>query len=90
MNKREKETAAIYISSCVYDYFESSIESERKRAQEDMKKYLENIKTMLVMKFELFGLDYEKTVNAPIREIGRIAEVFYHQRLNGEQLKYPA
>lgn len=89
MNKHEKETAAIYISSCMYDSH-SSIESERKRAQEDMKKYLENIKTMLVMKFELFGLDYEKTVNAPIREIGRIAEVFYHQRLNGEQLKYPA
>ena len=94
MNKREKETAAIYLSSCLYDMREADIWKNaqmKERAEKDWNQYRMRIKEMLTMKFELFGLDdYEKTVIKPIQEIMKITQVFYGQRVNGQQLKYPA
>ena len=93
MNKREKETAAIYLSSCLYDMRNAAIyqdEKAKERAENDWKKYKAKIKEVLNMKFELFGLDYKKSVLDPMAEITKITMVFYSQRVNGQQLKYPA
>jgi hypothetical protein len=94
MNKREKETAAIYLSACLDEMRKARIyndDAAYNRADADWKSYHERIKQILIMKFEMFALDdYEKTVIKPIHEIMKITQVFYSQRVNGEQLKYPA
>lgn len=93
MNKHEKETAAIYLSACLDEMRKARVYNDDdayNRAEADWKKYNARIKELLVMKFELFFDDYEKTVLKPIHEIMKITQVFYSQRVNGEQLKYPA
>ena len=93
MNKREKETAAIYISSCYYDLMiagKTGNDEMKTRTEADLKKYQEKIRTILDLKYELFGYDYQKEVTRARQEIMKIAQVFYSQRVNGEQLKYPA
>ena len=93
MNKKEKEIAAIYISSCLNDMRLADIYNDpgaKEKAVEDYKKYRAKIKNILEMKFELFCTDYEKEVMKPMQEINKIAMVFYSQRVNGERLHYPA
>lgn len=93
MNKSEKEIAAIYISACLDEMrlADKFGDAEAKaKAESDYKAYNKRLRDVLTMKFELFGLDYEKSVNRPLQEINRIAMVFYSQRVNGQQLKYPA
>lgn len=93
MNKHEKETAAIYLSACLDEMRKARVYNDDdayNRAEADWKKYNARIKELLVMKFELFFDDYEKTVLKPIHEIMKITQVFYSQRVNGDQLKYPA
>lgn len=94
MNKHEKETAALYISACFDEMRKARLNNDDaayNRADADWKNYRERIKQILVMKFEMFALDdYEKTVLKPLHEVMKITQVFYSQRVNGEQLKYPA
>lgn len=93
MNKSEKEIAAIYISSCLDDMRKADKYGDaeaKEKATNDLKAYNQKLKDMLCMKFEMFGLDYEKSVTRPIQEVNKIAMVFYSQRVNGQQLKYPA
>lgn len=93
MNKNEKELAAIYLSACLDEMrtADRNQDSEAKaRAEADYKAYIKKLKEMLSMKFELFSLDYEKSVLKPLQDIGNITMVFYSQRVNGMQLKYPA
>lgn len=94
MNKKEKEIAALYLSACMFETRSAEMSGNveaREKAIADYKKYGGRIKKILDEKFELFGLDsYEKEVIKPIQEIYKITTVFYSQRVNGQQLKYPA
>lgn len=93
MNKREKELAALYISSCLDDMRKAAKWNDpeaKAKAESDLKAYNKKLRDLLTMKFEMFGLDYEKNVRKPIKEINRIAMVYYSQRVNGQELKYPA
>lgn len=94
MNKHEKETAALYLSACFDEMRKARIyndDAAYNRADADFKSYRERIKQLLEMKFEMFALDdYEKTVLKPLHEVMKITQVFYSQRVNGQQLKYPA
>ena len=93
MNKKEKEIAAMYLSGCLNEARiaeASGDESGKAQAYESYLKYKNRIKALLEEKFELFGLDYEASVQKPMSEIFQIATVFYRQRVNGEQMKYPA
>lgn len=93
MNKREKELAALYISGCMDDMRIAQKWGDTEaaaKAEADFKSYHRRLKEMLESKFELFNLDYEKSVLKPIQEINKIALVFYSQRVNGQELKYPA
>ena len=93
MNKREKELAAIYLSSCLDDMRKADKWNDpeaKAKAESDYKSYVRKLRDLLTMKFEMFGLDYEKSVSRPLQEINKIAMVYYSQRVNGQQLKYPA
>ena len=93
MTKQEKEIAAMYISACMNEMRKSELLEDPdgyKKAHSDYMAYSKKLRAMLEMKFEMFGLDYEKCVTKPIQEVYRITQVFYSQRVNGEQLKYPA
>lgn len=93
MNKAEKETAALYLSACLDEMRKADKweDSEAKaRAEADYKAYVQKLRDLLTMKFEMFGLDYEKSVMKPLQEIYKITHVFYSQRVNGQQMKYPA
>lgn len=85
MNKNEKELAALYISSCLFEMRQSDMrgDSERKeKAWNDCKKYMGRIRALLTEKFELFGLSYEKSVDKPYREIMQLANQMYSDRVN--------
>lgn len=93
MNKREKELAAIYLSSCLDNMriADKWVDAQAKeKAVSDFKAYHQRLKSMLEMKFEMFGLDYQKSVLKPLEDVMKITHVFYSQRVNGQQLKYPA
>lgn len=90
MNKNEKELAAIYISACldemrIADKYNNP--EAKERAVNDYKKYCGKIRELLLTKYELFGLDYNKAVQKPIDEISRLAGIFYSKRVNGEPLE---
>lgn len=90
MNKTEKETAALYISACLDEMRLADKYGDleaKERACADYKKYCGKIRELLLMKYELFGLDYNKAVQKPIDEISRMAGIFYSQRVNGQPLK---
>lgn len=93
MTKANKELAAIYLSACMDEMRQADKYGDadaKAKAQADYKNYIQKLKTYLEMEFEMFCTDYEKTVSKPIQEIGKIALVFYGQRVNGQQMKYPA
>ena len=93
MNKNEKEIAAIYLSSCLYDMRTASIAEDRasyEHYENAYKNYRSKLKSLLEMKFDMFGLDYGKAVMQPLQEVYKITQVFYSQRVNGQQMKYPA
>ena len=92
MNKSEKETAALYISACMDDMRKAEIYGDaamKEKALSDWQAYNKKLKTILEMKWEMFGTNYEKSVTKPLHEVGQIAMVFYQQRVNGEKMKYP-
>jgi len=93
MNKNEKEIAALYLSACLDEMriaAKCNNDEAYQKASEDYKRYNKKLRDMLEMKFEMFGLDYQKSVRNPLNEVAKIVHVFYSQRVNGEQLKYPA
>lgn len=93
MTKNEKEIAAIYLSGCFDEMRiagKNGDNDAKARAEKAYKDYSGKIKALLVQHFELFALDYEKAVIKPLQEIYKMTQVFYSQRVNGEQMKYPA
>ena len=93
MTKNEKELAAVHLSACMDEMrlADKWNDPEAKaKAETAYRDFMLKLKTYLEMEFELFGLNYEKTVMKPIEEIGKIALVYYGQRVNGQQMKYPA
>ena len=93
MNKNEKQIAALYISGCLYDMKraqEAGDAAGYEKAEKDYIQYKRKVKALLEMHFDMFCTDYRKTVENPMHEIFRIAQVFFAQRCAGQQLKYPA
>ena len=95
MNKKEKEAAAIYLSACFDEMRLADLHGDpaaKARAEADYHSYNKKLKDLLTMKWEILGLgeDYEKSVLRPIQDVHKITLVFYSQRVNGQQLKYPA
>jgi hypothetical protein len=85
MNKSEKECAALYISSCLFEMRQCDMHGateQKEQAWNECKEYMQRIRALLTEKFELFGLSYEKSVDKPYREIMQLANKMYSDRVN--------
>jgi hypothetical protein len=87
MNKQEKQLAALYLASCLN---ESRIAQENghfdasKKAMDDFVKYRKKLRDMLSLKFEMFGLEYSKSVEKPIQDVMKLAGDYYSNLVNGQ------
>lgn len=87
MNKHEKQLAAYYIARCLNDMRIASMlgnDAAKEKAEKDYKRYTAKLREMLTMKFEMFGLDYNKSVSRPMNEVLQMSIEMYSNIVNGQ------
>ena len=87
MNKQEKQIAAYYLAQCMNENRIANMAGntvESKKAMDDFLAYSRKLREMLKMKSEMFGLDYAKSVDKPIREVMKMAGDMYSNIVNGQ------
>lgn len=86
MNKTEKQIAAFYLASCLNEMRlarQTENTAAYERAETDFIKYKGKLREMLTMKYEMFGLEYAKSVDRPTREVFQMAQAMYNNLVNG-------
>ena len=87
MNKNEKQLAAYYLARCMDDMRIASKygdDAAKEKAEKDYKRYTTKLREMLTMKFEMFALDYNKSVSRPMNEVLEMAIEMYSNIVNGQ------
>lgn len=86
MNKQERQLAALYLASCMNESRIAQANGNKEghdKAMADFLKYRRKVREMLTMKFEMFGLDYQKSVEKPIQDVMKLAGDYYSNLVNG-------